>query len=114
MAIERQKQHDARGGPMSVEEYLELDRNAYDAKYEYVDGVARMMSGGSSAHDRIAFNMRAAFDINFLSGPCTVFGSDMQAMIGTKPDGKIHYVASFLPSRGSPLAHRNVGCGVRS
>jgi hypothetical protein len=39
---------------MSVEEYLELDRNSLDVKYEYIDGVAyevrnpQALAGGSA------------------------------------------------------------------
>jgi Uma2 family endonuclease len=29
---------------MSVEEYLELDRNSLDARYEYIDGVVTITS----------------------------------------------------------------------
>jgi len=80
------------GGPMSVEDYLELDSNAIDAKYEYLDGVARLMSGGSVGHDRIARNVASDIEENFLSGPCTAFGSDVQVLIGLKPNGKEQYV----------------------
>lgn len=76
---------------MPVEEYLQLDWNASDAKYEYVDGVARLMSGGSAEHDRITFNARAAIQQHFMSGPCTVFGSDMQVLAGTKANGQENY-----------------------
>jgi Uma2 family endonuclease len=79
------------GGPMSVEEYLELDDNTFNGKYEYIDGIARLMSGGSVGHDRIAHNVYNALDQEFLSGPCTVFGSDVRTFIGTKPNGKEHY-----------------------
>jgi Uma2 family endonuclease len=80
------------GGAMPVEEYLWLDRNSPDVKYEYLDGVARMMSGGSYEHDEIAYNMRNAINQYFQSGPCFVKGSDMQVLIGNKPDGRNHYV----------------------
>jgi len=76
---------------MSVEEYLRLDRTSYNARYEYIDGVARMMSGGSKEHDDIAFNMRTALKQQFLSGPCSVQGSDMQVVVGTKEDGQPQY-----------------------
>jgi len=69
------------GGPMSVKDYLQLDDNAIDAKYEYLDGVARLMSGGSGEHDQIAFNVRAAIGEHFLSGPCFVRGSDMRVLV---------------------------------
>ena len=32
---------------MSVEDYLALDRNSVEARYEYIDGYAYMMSGGT-------------------------------------------------------------------
>ena len=69
------------GGPMSVANYLQLDDNAIDAKYEYLDGVARLMSGGSGEHDQIAFNVRAAIGDHFQSGPCFVRGSDMRVLV---------------------------------
>jgi hypothetical protein len=43
---------------LSVEDYLQLDDNAIDAKYEYLNGVARLVSGASGEHDQIAFNVR--------------------------------------------------------
>lgn len=82
------------GGPMSVEDYLQLERDAVDAKYEYVDGIARLMSGGSVGHDRIARNVAHFTEEHFLSGPCTAFGSDVQVLIGLKPNGRKHYVYS--------------------
>jgi len=80
------------GGPMSAEEYMQLDQDTWNGKYEYLDGIARLMSGGSAEHDRIAYNTRAAFDQHFLSGPCTVFGSDVRVLIGSKADGSEHYI----------------------
>jgi Uma2 family endonuclease len=80
------------GGPMSVEEYLQLDKNTPDAKYEYLDGVARLMSGGSIEHARIARNVANAIDEQFGSGPCSVAPSDVQVFIGTKASGKEYYV----------------------
>jgi hypothetical protein len=44
------------GGPMTEEAYLELDRSTPHAKYEYVDGVARLMAGGSGEHDQIVLD----------------------------------------------------------
>jgi len=76
---------------MSVEAYLHLDQRTPDAKYEYLDGVARLMAGGSVGHDRIAYNIRAALEENFLSGPCTVFGPEVQTLVGTKSNGRPDY-----------------------
>ncbi len=53
------------GGPMSVEDYLRLDWSTPNAKYEYLDGVARLMSGGSVGHDRIARNVAHFIEEHF-------------------------------------------------
>ena len=42
MAIDPQINSPHRGGPMSEAEYLELDRSATNARYEYIDGVANL------------------------------------------------------------------------
>src|SRR5258708_40038257 len=56
-------------------------------RYEYLNGVARLMAGGRAAHDRIAFNTRVAIDLHFTSGPCSTFGENMKVLIGRKADG---------------------------
>lgn len=33
---------------MSVEDYLILDQNSKDARYEYLEGELRMLAGGAS------------------------------------------------------------------
>ena len=77
---------------MSEAEYHELEHLSPDRKYEFIDGLAYMMSGGSVAHDRINRNIGYALDLQFRSGPCTVFGVDVQVLIGAKKNGKPHYV----------------------
>lgn len=44
--------------PMSVEEYLELDRSSSDVRYEYADGYAYLMSGGTPQHALIIGNFQ--------------------------------------------------------
>ncbi len=98
MATNPQREHDQRlgwpskGKIMREDSYHELERLSPDRKYEYIDGIAYMMSGGSVAHDRINRNISAALDRQLGSGPCTVFGVDVQVLIGTKKNGKPHYV----------------------
>jgi Uma2 family endonuclease len=91
MTIDPQWQDPPPGGPMSVEEYFELDENTFNGRYEYIDGVARLMAGGSAAHNRIAHNVYNALDQEFLSGPCTVFGLEMRTLVGKKSNGKEQY-----------------------
>jgi len=81
-----------KGKIMTEDAYHELERLSPDRKYEYIDGAAYMMSGGSVAHDRINRNIGYALDLQFRSGPCTVFGVDVQVLIGTKRNGNPHYV----------------------
>jgi Uma2 family endonuclease len=91
MTTDPQWQDPPPGGPMSVEEYFELDENMFNGRYEYIDGVARLMAGGSVAHNRIARNVANAIEMHFLSGPCTVFGLEMRTLVGKKTNGKEHY-----------------------
>jgi Uma2 family endonuclease len=60
---------------MTVEEYFELCRNSPDARYEYIDGQAVMLAGGSLNHARIAANLIGMLQ-NLLQGDCQAFTSD--------------------------------------
>ncbi len=66
---------------MSFKEYLLLDALFPGIKYEYQDGAVRLMSGGSREHARIAGNMYVELDLQFRSGPCTVYNSDMRVQV---------------------------------
>src|SRR5205809_178818 len=88
MAINPQFDDPPRGGLMSYQEYLELERAYPFAKYEYVDGVVRLMAGSSGAHDDIALNIIFALRQQFLTGPCHVTSSDRKVLIGVKPNGR--------------------------
>lgn len=80
------------GMAMSIDDYSHLAQSATNAKYEYLNGRAWLLAGGSVGHDRIARNAAVAIDMHFASGPCTVFGSDVQVSIGVKSNGKEGYV----------------------
>lgn len=91
MTTNPQWQDPPSGGPMSVEEYFELDDNTFNGRYEYIDGVARLMAGASAEHNRIALNVYHTLNQEFLTGSCTVFGLEMRTLVGRKPNGKEHY-----------------------
>jgi len=80
------------GGLMSVEEYLRLDKHAHNARYEYIDGVARLMAGGTIEHNRIGRNVTNAIEDYLQSGPCTVFSDNVQVLIGKRQDKRDYYV----------------------
>lgn len=42
---------------MSIEDYLTLDRSSRDTCYEYIDGYAYMLAGGTRYHSIIGGNM---------------------------------------------------------
>ncbi|HLG64716.1 MAG TPA: Uma2 family endonuclease [Ktedonosporobacter sp.] len=69
------------GERMSVEAYFQLDATFPDTKYEYLDGVVRLMSGGSAAHATIAGNIYVGLRLEFRSGPCAVYNSDMRVQV---------------------------------
>ncbi len=82
----------SRGEAMSEDAYHELERLNPERKYEYIGGLAYMMSGGSVGHDRITYNVRSALDSRLSSGRCTAFGVDVQVLLGAKKNGKKHFV----------------------
>lgn len=92
MTTDPQRLEAYRGIPMSVNEYLQLENSSFDDRYQYVNGIARMMPGGSVDHDLIAFNVRAALAASLLSSPCTAFGTEVKVVLGLKANGKEHYV----------------------
>lgn len=56
------------GGPMTADAYFRLEQSTPNAKYEYLNGIARLMSGGSVEHDRIARNAIRLIEEHFSSG----------------------------------------------
>lgn len=63
---------------MSVEEYLELGRSSSDARYEYIDGYAYLMSGGSPQHALIIGNFQGELSrqLRQRRSPCRAYPAD--------------------------------------
>lgn len=63
---------------MSVEEYLELDRSDSDVRYEYIDGYAYAMSGGSPQHALAIGNFQAELNrrLEDRGSPCIAYPAD--------------------------------------
>ncbi len=66
--------------PLSVEEYLELEKSA-TVKHEYVGGEIHAMVGASRRHNRIAGNIFRKLADAAEGGPCRVYISDMKLQI---------------------------------
>jgi len=65
----------------SVEEYIALEENNPDVRFEYHDGYVYMMSGGTADHATISFNIQTALRSALRKGPCRVYNSDMRVRI---------------------------------
>ena len=69
---------------MSVEEYLVLDRESQDGRYEYIDGYAYMMAGGSANHATISGNIYAILKSLLRGSSCRAYNSDMKVHVSEK------------------------------
>src|SRR5438876_6190774 len=66
---------------MTEEQYLAFDR-ARDTKYEYLDGEAVAMSGGSVNHSRLAGNLFFLLAQALgTRGPCIPYNSDIRVLV---------------------------------
>jgi Uma2 family endonuclease len=66
---------------MSVEEYLTIDRNSLEARYEFIDGYAYLLAGGTANHSAISFNMMSAIHSRLGDSPCRIYNSDMRVRL---------------------------------
>jgi Uma2 family endonuclease len=66
---------------MSVEEYLALDRNSTETRYEYIDGHVTMMAGGTLDHATISLNMASTLRGLLRGSSCRVFPSDTRVRL---------------------------------
>jgi len=76
--------HDAR---MSVEGYLALDRANGEARYEYIDGYAYLLAGGTAEHSLICANLIRELNLALRGGPCWVYTSDMRVRLAGRLPG---------------------------
>ena len=65
---------------MTIEEYIEFDKNA-EGRYEYFDGEIFAMAGGSPEHARISGNVFASLHDKSRGSKCEAFNSDMHIKV---------------------------------
>ena len=63
---------------IDVEDYLILDKNSKNARYEYLDGELRMLAGGSPYHSAIIANLTVAIGRFLQDNSCWIYNSDVQ------------------------------------
>lgn len=68
---------------LTIEEYLELDRNSPDVRYEYINGRVIMMARGSPQHSLIAANVTRILSQLLRESPCCVFNPDAKISLST-------------------------------
>lgn len=66
---------------MDVEDYLILDRNSKENRYEYIDGELKMLAGGSTYHSRITMNLASPLHGLLSESPCHVYSSDIRLQL---------------------------------
>lgn len=69
---------------MPVEEYLLFDAGSTEARYEFIDGYAYMLTGGTQNHARCSANMIRELGNALRNGPCSVYTSDMRVRLSEK------------------------------
>lgn len=72
---------------MTTREFLEWEERQPN-KHEFVDGLIRMMAGGTKNHDRIRRNLSNVLTVRLRGQRCEPFGPDMQ--VQTFP-GPLYY-----------------------
>ena len=97
----------------TIEEYLAIEAEAADTKYEYHDGFIVAMAGGTPEHGQISTNVTTALN-NALSSAnksCITYNSDVKVAI--EATNRNYYSDGFvvcgkpLKSKRSPLAIAN-------
>ena len=62
---------------MNLEEFFALLESDPEHRYEYIDGYAYMMTGGTPDHSIIGANMNRIFGEQLRRRPCIVYNSDV-------------------------------------
>jgi len=65
----------------SVEEYLKIDEDSYEARYEYIDGDVRMLAGGTNNHAMISVNISSILHQVLVEQPCITYSSDARVQL---------------------------------
>jgi Uma2 family endonuclease len=72
----------ARSRPWTVDDFLAFEAEEPE-RYEFVDGVVRMMTGGSFAHSVIKSNVTNALNAALGEGPCLALVDDLKVVTET-------------------------------
>jgi Uma2 family endonuclease len=65
--------------PATLEEFLAWEEQQPE-RYEFLDGVVRMMTGGTEDHDRLSVNLIRLLANALRGGPCSVHASNLKVV----------------------------------
>lgn len=101
--------HDPLYEKITVDEFLAIDFGT-DRKFELVDGVIRMMTGGTPAHSRVASNLLAFLHAKLRGTGCRAYNSDMGVKVN---DTDLRYpdVSVFCGNPATPERERERAFG---
>lgn len=80
MAIQHGKQKER----ISLEEFFALVESDPEHRYEYIEGYAYLMTGGTPDHSIIGANMNRIFGEQLRKRPCIVYNSDVYIELSDK------------------------------
>jgi Uma2 family endonuclease len=72
--------------PWTLDDFLAWEEQQPE-RYEFVDGVVRMMVGGTAAHNAIAVNVTSWLHQSLRGSGCQVFSSDMKLVARATGEG---------------------------
>ena len=65
--------------PATLDEFLAWEEQQPE-RYEFLDGVVRMMTGGTEDHDRLSVNLISLLANALRGGPCSVHASNLKVV----------------------------------
>ena len=66
---------------MSIEDYLKLDQDRAGARYEYINGHAYLLAGGTANHSIISANLIRELSLALRGSSCLVYTSDLRVRL---------------------------------
>ena len=79
--------------PLSFDAFLAWEERQPE-RFELVDGVVRLMAGGTEGHDRIALNIAAALRVRLRGSPCSAHQSNLKVV--SRSAGAVMYPDAFV------------------
>ena len=65
--------------PTTLDDFLAWEEEQLE-RYEYLDGLVRMMTGDTEEHDRLSVNLIALLRYALRGGPCSVHASNLKVV----------------------------------